>query len=896
VPYFVAVLVAAWYGGFGAGIGITALAALVGHVGLSVGSVPGAAGWFSVPTLTFVSEGLAFSWLAAGLARERSRALAGAHSAREAKNQLDAVFQAIGDGITVQDQRGVLVYANEAAARVVGFSSVGDFLRAPLEEVMQRFELFDATGAPLPIDDLPNRTLLLGGSPRETLVQFRQVGSPEPHWSLVNAHGVFGGDGALRFVVNVFRDVTEQQRQARALGVSREWFSTALRSIGDAVIATDAAGTVTFLNPVAEQLTGWSSADAAGSALSRVFAIVNESTRSPVESPVDLVLRCGLVAGPANHTLLIRRDGAEIAIDHSAAPIRTEQGELVGVVLVFRDVTAERRATERRDFLARATVELNSSLDYAETLATVARLAVPRIADWSAVDVVEDGELRRLAVAHVDASKVKWVKELQRRYPPDPDAERGVPQVLRTGRAELMSEIPQTLLEAVARDPEHLRLIRELSLWSYIGVPISRGGQTFGVISLVMAESKRSYTQDDLQFATALADRAAMAIENARLFRAAQQARTDAISANQAKDDFLAMLGHELRNPLAPIVTALEVMRQRPQGNLERERSVIERQVRHVVRLVDDLLDVSRIIRGRVELAEEPVDVADVVNRAMELAGPLLEERRHDVRVSVPPGLTILGDAIRLTQVLTNLLTNGAKYTPPGGCIQVQVTVGDGKVRISVRDNGMGIAPDMLSRIFELFVQAPQTIDRSRGGLGLGLTIVQSLVKSFGGSVTAHSPGPGQGSEFVVQLPLLGVTAQNSDVVDSSQATSTRRKVSVMVVDDNVDALEMLVEALRLLGHDAHPAADAESALALAETLQPRIALLDIGLPLMDGYQLGQKLRGLPNLADIKLVALTGYGQTSDRERSRDAGFSAHLVKPVDLVAVDALLNELTAD
>jgi PAS domain S-box-containing protein len=707
---------------------------------------------------------------------------------------------------------------------------------------------------------------------------------------------VYGEDGALRFVVNVFRDVTDQQRQSRALGVSREWFSTALRSIGDAVIATDASSNVTFLNPVAEQLTGWALAEAEGSPLSKVFAIVNESTRLPVESPVDQVLRRGVVVGLANHTLLTRRDGTEIAVDDSAAPIRTEQGELVGVVLVFRDVTAERRAAERREFLARATVELNSSLDYAETLATVARLAVPRIADWSAVDVVEDGQLQRLAVAHVDASKLKWLEELQRRYPPDPDATRGVPQVLRTGRAELISDIPESLLEGVARDAEHLSLIRQLSLRSYIGVPISRGGETFGVITLVMAESKRSYTEDDLELATALADRAAMAVQNARLFRAAQQARTEAVSANQAKDDFLAMLGHELRNPLAPIVTALEVMRQRPDANLERERSVIERQVRHVVRLVDDLLDVSRIIRGRVPLAEEPVDVADVVTRALTLAGPLLEERRHDVRVSVPPGLIILGDAIRLTQVLTNLLTNAAKYTPAHGCIQLQVELRDAKVWISVRDDGMGIAPDMLSRIFELFVQAPQTIDRSRGGLGLGLTIVQSLVKSFGGSVTAHSPGPGQGSEFVVQLPLLSVTPQTDEVVDPSPPTNVRRKVRILVVDDNVDALEMLVEALRMLGHDAYPAPDAEAALTLAGTLQPRIALLDIGLPIMDGYQLGQKLKALPNLADIQLVALTGYGQASDRERSRDAGFSAHLVKPVDLVAVDTLLNELTAD
>ena len=893
--YFAAVLAAAWLGGFPAGACVTALSAVVGYFGFIArdgGAEGGAAG---IRLAVFSLEGLVISGLVARVARERWRAVRAAQAAREATDKLEVVLQGVDHGITMQDHSGKLVFANQAAARMVGFSGPEAFLQAPLEEVMKRFELFDAAGAALPLERLPNRALLTGRAPEEVLVQFKAAGDDRIRWSVVNAKGVFGADQRLRFVVNVFRDVTESQAQEEALRLSREWFSTALQSIGDAVIATDAAGTVTFLNPVAQELTGWSSDEAAGRRLSEVCPMLNEGTRQPVPSPIDTVLKEGRVVGLANHTLLVRRDGAEIAVSDSAAPIRARDGKLVGVVLVFRDVTRERRATERREFLARATLELNSSLDYAATLATVARLAVPRMADWCAVDVVEDGELRRLAVAHVDASKVRWVQELQRRYPPDPNAPRGVPNIMKTGQAEMMAAIPAALLEAVARDEEHRALIQQLELRSYVGVPISRAGKTFGVITLVMAESKRQYSAADLDFAIALSDRAAMAIENARLFRDAEQARTDAVLANRAKDDFLAMLGHELRNPLAPIVTALDVMKRRMDGNLERERSVIERQVRHVVRLVDDLLDVSRIIRGRVELAKEPVDIADVVAKALELAGPLLEERKHDVRVSVEPGLLILGDSVRLTQVLTNLFTNAAKYTEERGHIEVNAVKEGSNVVIRVKDDGMGIAPDMLSRIFELFVQAPQTLDRARGGLGLGLTIVQSLVSSFGGNVTAHSQGPGQGSEFVVQLPSLEVPAADAPSEASTSSSTSTQGVSILVVDDNVDALEMLTEALNLLGHDAHPAADAAAALALAGTLKPRLALLDIGLPEIDGYELGRRLRALPGLDTIKLVALTGYGQASDKERSRAAGFVAHLVKPVDLDAIHALVNELTA-
>jgi PAS domain S-box-containing protein len=551
--------------------------------------------------------------------------------------------------------------------------------------------------------------------------------------------------------------VAQQDSKDEALRITQEWFATTLRSIGDAVIATDPQGRVTFMNAAAESLTGWTTAEAEHRPLVDVFKILNEDTRATVESPVDKVLREGAVVELANHTILVRKDGSEIAIDDSAAPIRASDGTLVGVVLVFRDVTNKRREATRRAFLARATETLSSSLDYATTLATVARLAVPHVADWCAVDMLEDGEICRLAVAHVDPSKVRWVEELERRYPRDPNATSGVPEVLRTGRAEWVSQIPASLIEAAARDEEHLQILRELGLRSYIAVPLVVTGRAWGVLSLVMAESNRTYDADDLAFATALADRAAVAVENARLFREAERAREAAVLAARAKDDFLAMLGHELRNPLAPIMNALAWLKLGAMGTDrdKKARDIIDRQVRSMARLVDDLLDVSRIGRGRIELLQERVDIASVVDKAVEVATPLIHERCHVMHVEIGRGLVVQGDPHRLVQVFANLLTNAAKYTEPRGHITVDGEQEGDEVVVRVRDTGIGITSELLARIFEVFVQQTQAVERSQGGLGLGLAIVKGLVELHGGRVSARSGGANRGSEFIVRLPAV---------------------------------------------------------------------------------------------------------------------------------------------
>ena len=369
-------------------------------------------------------------------------------------------------------------------------------------------------------------------------------------------------------------------------------------------------------------------------------------------------------------------------------------------------------------------------------------------------------------------------------------------------------------------------------------------------------------------------------------------ARRDAETANVAKDEFLAMLGHELRNPLAPIMTALELMRLRPELGAAHERAVIERQVQHLVGLVDDLLDVSRITRGKVELRAESVDLAEVVAHAVEVVSPLLEQRRHVLTVDVAPGLIVHGDPARLAQVVSNLLTNAAKYTPNGGQITIAAARDADQGHISVTDNGVGIEPTMLRRVFEPFAQERQSIDRAQGGLGLGLAIVDNLVKLHGGTVSARSDGRGRGSSFTVSLPLLAGTDVARRPVRARHITQPG-EARILIIDDNVDAAQLLADILSATGYRTLVTHDGPSALQAARTFQPQIAVVDIGLPVMDGFELARHLLAPTTAISTKLIALTGYGQAQDRVKTAAAGFAAHLVKPVDLDQLREVIERL---
>jgi signal transduction histidine kinase/ActR/RegA family two-component response regulator len=364
--------------------------------------------------------------------------------------------------------------------------------------------------------------------------------------------------------------------------------------------------------------------------------------------------------------------------------------------------------------------------------------------------------------------------------------------------------------------------------------------------------------------------------------RRLEVARSKAESSDRAKDEFLAMLGHELRNPLSPIVTALELMKIKG-GAASRERQVIERQVNHLLRLVDDLLDVSRVARGKIALRRETLDLSQVVAKAVEMADPLLEQRAHRLEIDVPPGLRLSGDAIRLAQVFANLLSNAAKYTDAGGHISIEARTSGGRVQVSVSDDGVGIAPELLPRVFDMFVQGHRSVDRGQGGMGLGLALVRNLVKLHGGNVTVHSPGVGRGSQFTVELPLLAEAEAAAPMpqaeTDLARAAAPMR---ILVVDDNVDAATTLGDLLRDVGHSVVVAHDGPSALEASGQFAPDLAILDIGLPVMDGYELATRLRERFKEHSPYLVALTGYGQPSDRARSSAAGFDLHLVKPID--------------
>lgn len=527
----------------------------------------------------------------------------------------------------------------------------------------------------------------------------------------------------------VHRDARIRQRAVEVL----ERYRVTLASIGDAVVTTDGNGRVTFLNAVAQALTGWNQEQARGLPLEQVFRIVNEQTRQPVENPVTRVLREGQIVGLANHTVLLARDGTERPIDDSAAPIRDAQEKVIGVVLVFRDVT-ERRQADRE--LARAAEE-----------------------------------------------KGRLVEELQ--------------------------------------------------------------------------ESDRR------------------------------------------KDEFLATLAHELRNPLAPIRNSLQVLRQsegRPEA-VSQVLQIMERQVKQMVHLIDDLLDVSRVSRGKIDLRKERISLAAVLQNAVDTSRPVIEAGRHHLSIALPSEPVYLNaDFVRIAQVVSNLLNNAAKYTDEGGRIHLQGEVQGSEAVIRVRDTGIGIPPEMLGRVFDMFVQVDGSLTRSQGGLGIGLTLVHDLVRMHGGKVEAHSEGQNQGSEFIVRLPLAEAHAPASPeprgpLRHETSAPATGGARRILVVDDNRDSAESLGMLLEMLGHEVRVVHDGPSVLQAALTFRPDVVLLDIGLPGMSGYEVARHLRKEGQLGATVLVAVTGWGQDSDRRRSKDAGFDHHLVKPVDLEILKKVLG-----
>ncbi|HYV06050.1 MAG TPA: ATP-binding protein, partial [Blastocatellia bacterium] len=589
-----------------------------------------------------------------------------------------------------------------------------------------------------------------------------------------------------------------------------------------------------------------------------------------------------------------RHDGVYRWFVTRATPLRDDSGSIIQWFGTSTDIDDRKRAEQSSQFLADASATLAELADYQSTLQRVASLAVPAFADWCAVDMLEaDGSINRLAVTHTDPAKVRLAHELFRRYPPLRSDEHGLMRVLRTGQPEWLPVIQDSLLVESAQDDEQLQIIRELGLKSLICAPLRSRGQTIGVLSFVTAESGRVYNETDLAAAADLADRASIAIENSNLLSALKEA-------DQRKDEFLAMLAHELRNPLAPIRNAVHIFRRvgPPSPELQWANDVIDRQVHQMTRLVDDLLDVSRITRGKIELRKERVELSSIVSSAVEASRPLIEKSHHELTITLPAHAVPLDvDPTRLAQVLSNLLNNAAKYSDQPGRIWLTAEQRGGKIEIRVKDTGVGIAAEVLPRVFDMFTQGDRSLERAEGGLGIGLTLVHRLITMHGGTVEARSEGPGKGSEFIVSLPVARAIADHLPEerrgADEQELQPVPRRI--LVVDDNVDSAESLVLLLKLMGNDVHTAQDGLEAVAMAETNHPDVILMDIGLPKLNGYEAARLIRERAGDREMILIALTGWGQEEDRRRSKEAGFHHHLTKPIDLAVLQQLLADTSA-
>ncbi len=578
-----------------------------------------------------------------------------------------------------------------------------------------------------------------------------------------------------------------------------------------------------------------------------------------------------------------------------AMPVRDRSGEALKWLGTCTDIDDQKRAEGMLGFLASVSTVLASSLDYETTLATVARLAVPHVADWCVVDMLEpDGEARRLAVAHRDPSQVELGWELGRRYPPALGDPRGVTRVLRTGRSEVVPEVDDAALAASARDGEHLALLRSQGCTSTISAPLAARGRTLGVITFAMAESGRRYSEVDLPLVEDLARRAGMAVDNARLYREARQAREEAEAASRAKDRFLAVLSHELRTPLMPVLTEVAAMLDDP-ATPEAFRPVLEMTRRNVdleARLIDDLLDRSRIGQGKLRLDRRVVDAHRLIGHALDICRAGIDEAGLRVVVDLAAARPFVeADPARLQQVAWNLIKNAAKFTPAGGTIAVKTRDDGDRLVVEVSDTGVGIDAEVLPRIFGAFEQGEATVTRRFGGLGLGLAISRSLAEAHGGRLGASSPGTGLGATFTLELP--SVTAPPPAALDGPPGPAAPGPVGplrILLVEDNADTLRIMARLLRGRGHHVTSADGLAHAVAAAEGVDFDLLISDIGLPDGSGLDL---IRRIGDPRPIPGIALSGFGMDDDIRRSREAGFAEHLTKPVDFRALEDAITRV---
>jgi len=785
-----------------------------------------------------------------------------------AEQYLAAIVESSGDAIITKDLNGVITSCNAAAVRLFGYSTdelVGQSVRIliPADRQREEDEILARIRRGERIDHFETVRLAKDGRP----IDISLTVSP-----------VRDATGTIIGVSKTARDITERKRIAAELAAQQEWFRVTLASIGDGIIASDPDGRVTYINDVAQSLTGWTSDDAKGQPLDNVFQIINEATRKPVENPAGLVIRSGRIFGLANHTVLISRDGTERPISDSAAPIYDDTGRILGVVLVFRDFTEQRHAeealAEQREWFETTLESIGDAV-----IATDVRGRV----------VFMNPVAEHLTGWRIDQARERTCVEIFN-------------IINENTRRPVENPVTRVLNEGVVVGlANHTLLISADGVERPIddsGAPIrNRQGRIVGVVLVFRDVSERRRAE---------AEREAANYDRERLLTAERAARAEAERANRLKDDFVAMVSHELRTPLNAILgwTDLTLKNINDQAQVARGLSIISRNTRLQTQLISDLLDISRIVSGKLRLELQSVDLATVVEDAIQTVQHAAETKGitldRQIDTTIGP---MAGDPRRLQQVVWNLLSNAVKFTPTGGRIQVTLRKTGSAADIVVTDNGAGIRPDFLPHVFDRFQQADGSRTRRFGGLGLGLSIVKSLVDFHGGSIRGESEGEGKGARFTVTLPLAAPPDLRERALGPAPSAQSDDDVSlaairVLLVEDEPDAAEFVKRLLEEYGAEVMTAASAPAALQLLAIAVPDILIADIGLPDMDGYQLIERIRrrGVAEGGPIPAVALTAFARSEDRTRALRAGYQAHVAKPVqaaELVATVASFAEL---
>jgi PAS domain S-box-containing protein len=719
-------------------------------------------------------------------------------------------------------------------------------------------------------------------------------------WLEARARVLCDVNGQPTRLAGVCTDITERKREQDNLEESERRFRAVFGNALDPMLITSDERTIRDANPAACALLRTTREALVGRPV-RELEIPNERDEIGPARWADFKA----AGGQRGELRVLRADGTVAEVEYSATANVVPGHHLA----VWRDIASRKRAEELLSFLAEASTILAGSLDYQAALSSVVRLAVPMVADWASVEMLDaDGTIRRLAVAHVNPTKVELAHEIWRRWPPKPDDPSGVPQVIRSGKPEIHSEISDAFLAASIPEPELLRIVRTLGLKSSMTVPFTVRGRVIGAISFVSAESGRRFGAADLTLALDLARRAGIAVDNARLYESEQNARRNADLANRAKDDFLAAVSHELRTPLNAMLGWTRILRM---GDLNPEKharalETIERNAVNQAQLIEDLLDVSRIISGKLRLDLQSLELVHLVEQTIDTLRPASEAKHIRVVASLAASAgPIMGDANRLQQVVWNLLSNAIKFTPKNGRINLSVERVDSSLRLLVSDDGCGIKPEFLPHVFERFKQADGATTRAYGGLGLGLAISRHIVELHGGTIEVSSKGEGQGSTFTVLLPV-------SPLRQASRATSNRLTAAahpldfeprpelaglrVLVVDDEKDGRDLVAAVLERCGTIVTTADSAAAALAEIRTGRPDVLISDIGLPGEDGYELIRKVRALGHDegASIPAAALTAYARAEDRRKALDAGYMMHIPKPVEPAELIAVIANLT--